>query len=356
MVKKKGGDIECELLEEIVKFCDERCEEDAVVVSCDQNFANGLFTSISEDYLVVTGNDLNSCSFAKELGKLFLCDKFTLFMETSNLNKTGKERLHVIVEKCKSLFDNRVRVILVGDSCFETLSEKRFDQKVENEDSTEPFGRENPAETLLPPKFLMSELNKMKSELKKALQEKEDSNQKVKGLEKENASLKTKVENLQKTNFIVETELVKLKDAMANVNHVDFATQTSQVPPECKQASTNSKATQKNSIVVRDIESQTKKVEVTSSPLSVIVSKLEQDLTRSLVEKVHVWIKNFACSVVNTRQPSGRFHCKVKVTKGKHIMDCFDLLNFEAEDETMEGAKLAAFNVFVARLKVEADK
>ena len=38
MVMKKGGDSECKLLEEIVKFCVERCEEDAVVVSCDQNW------------------------------------------------------------------------------------------------------------------------------------------------------------------------------------------------------------------------------------------------------------------------------------------------------------------------------
>ena len=59
---------------------------------------------------------------------------------------------------------------------------------------------------------------------------------------------------------------------------------------------------------------------------------------------------------MNQKNVAGRFSCKVNVTKGKHIMNYVDLLEFEAEGETKEESKEAAFDLFVARIRAEADK
>lgn len=113
--------------DEIGKFCDSRCDEGAAVISCDEAFAKEIMTSLSEHYLVVDHVDLNSKSFSRELAKLFLCESsFSLFMETTNLSKAGLGRIQAITQHVKSLFDNRLRLILYGKPSCESLSEKRF--------------------------------------------------------------------------------------------------------------------------------------------------------------------------------------------------------------------------------------
>ena len=66
----KGSDQQRGLQGDIGRYSDERLEEHAMVVSCEENFAKELFTSMGEDYLVVDNVDLNTKSFSKQLGNL----------------------------------------------------------------------------------------------------------------------------------------------------------------------------------------------------------------------------------------------------------------------------------------------
>ena len=116
----------CDSIENIEQFCDQRIEEGPIVISCDDDVFKELCGSMSEPHYVLSSNDLNSCSFSKELGKIILQDKCNIFMATSDLSKLGKERVVNIVKKMKFLFDNRIRVILYGVDCMEAFSERRF--------------------------------------------------------------------------------------------------------------------------------------------------------------------------------------------------------------------------------------
>ena len=107
VIEEKSVDIHSELLNDIETVSDQRLRENAFVVSCDGGLVSDLLNALSESYLTVDSNDLNKCSFSSELGKLFLKYRLHLFMETSNLTGTGKERLVKIVKQVKTLFDNR---------------------------------------------------------------------------------------------------------------------------------------------------------------------------------------------------------------------------------------------------------
>ena len=376
----KGSKKSSDLLDDIENTSDQRVEESPMVVSCDRSLKDELFSAVSEPYLVVTSDDLNSCSFSNELGKLFLHDNCTLFLETSNLTKLGTERLQVILKELKTLFDNRVRVIMFGDPCFETMSEKRFvkctsgsakeavkrgktpsphltTQDVSSGSANEEVKRRKTSSPHLSNQGLVdvsnegveaisklaeakSKLAEAKDNLKKAVQEKNDLDQRVIALVKENALLLGRVEEFKERTFLLENDLSKNKNQIVNVVHSE--TQTSQQ--------------KSNSIFLRDIGSQTKKVQLLPSPLASFVTKFDQDSTSSTKTKVFACIKNFACNIQNTKQASGKFCCKVKITKGQHIMEYSNLLNFEAESLTMEEAKERAFELFVAKVRVEADK
>ena len=452
--KKDSGD--SELQEQLVRFSDERCEENALVVSCDQPFANELFKSFSEDFLKVDSVDLNTRSFSKELGKLFLCDTFTVFLETSNLRKTGIDRLHAIIDMIKSLFDNRVRVILYGSSMCESRSEKRFENISERSGGDRSVG-----DSLLPKGLLVSQLEKAKQDnedishklekavqenqdvdhkLEKALQEKQDVYKKLEKAMQDkqdvNHKLEKAMQNIQDVNQKLQEAIMEREDinkmlekALTEKNQyyqrlgnteqekrdqykllekaltekeeldemLDSALQEhdtyyqkseclkaenlqlkslnpcqassvsgnlipvrveveTQTPPANFPSSASTKESRRDSQVHIDQACQTKTVDVTPSCLSNIISRIEKDQSRLIADKVFRCIRNFSCKVVNIKNSAGRFSCKVNVTKGKNIMNLYDLLEFEAEGETMGEAKEAAFDLFVARIRAEADK
>lgn len=464
--KSKGSDQQRGLQGDIGRYSDERLEEHAMVVSCEENFAKELFTSMGEDYLVVDNVDLNTKSFSKQLGNLFLCDSMTLFMETTNLSKTGKKRLLAIVQGLKTLFDNRVRVILYGKSTCESVSEKRFvcSDRDQDDRNHESFNAEivtgekykAKSDTIFPKEFYIQELEKCRFLLNKALQESQDSNQKIENIQHEVKDIKEELANAMKdkediahklTAALKEKELVaeklnktmhekeainedlahalrekglaeemvkkaleekehahrKIQDAlnakeqddeilssalqerddycetvellekdknemkavienlensnlaltkkMNNWKRIpDDANESAQPPPVTSHPFVPNKPTMKQEA------SQTKKVELTPSSLSTIVSNLDASKEISMVDKVFRCVKNFTCNVINMKEPNGMFHCQVKVTKGKHILENRDLIDFEAKGATMEEAKEAAFNLFVDKLKNEAEK
>ena len=484
VIEEKSVDIHSELLNDIETVSDQRLRENAFVVSCDGGLVSDLLNALSESYLTVDSNDLNKCSFSSELGKLFLSDRLYLFMETSNLTTSGKERLVKIVKQVKTLFDNRVRVVLYGEPHFEELSEKRFHNNTTPKSgvsgtkrsrlSTLNLTPDAKSESCLPNNYLFDKLSKVKEELETALEEKNKCNQKIRLQEKEKSLLINEVESLKEEKSSLLTELVTLRrnsvrvtdsdsqnelvkvvhenkiicqkitilekensdlsDEVENLKRknssvhnelavqqrkkvlvLDSASQTfqSKISQESKLSQTEedlfnkrqeqletekaalvkvlqlvkekektavldqSTQTIKINVNVKDIQtdellmqmdalntssksnhkgSQTKKVDVFPSGLSVIVKKLEMDMSGSAVAKVFKCIKHFESTIVISKLPMGMFHCKVQVTKGKDLMDHPSMLNFEAESETMAGSKEAAFNLFINRLYIEAEK
>ena len=111
---------------QVDNFCDERLKEGCALLSCDEQFAGELMSVLQEDHLVLSSEDFNDKAFFKELGTLFLCDKFNLFLETSNLSETGVKRMTAMVKMMSQLFDNRLRVFLFGDIVHSHLCETRF--------------------------------------------------------------------------------------------------------------------------------------------------------------------------------------------------------------------------------------
>ena len=200
-------------LEIIEQYCDQRLEDGPIIISCDEYFAKQFCGSIGEPYYVLSSNDMNLCSFSKELGNIMLQDKCNILMETSNLSKSGKERLVNIVDKLKSLFDNRVRLILSGEKCMEELSERRFEKpsgfsKMLIEQTPTSRKRPKSSDCLVsnqdrlfsedsPKQIINLELLKTKESLTKAMKDKTESECKIKELMEENESLKMNIRDSQ---------------------------------------------------------------------------------------------------------------------------------------------------------------
>ena len=147
--KKRRQLINSDIMDKVSNFCDQRGEESPMVVSCDENVSKELSDVMVEPYLFISSSDLNSCNFSKSLGNLLLEDRPNLFLETSNLLKTGKERLEKIVTDINNLFDNRLRVFLYGKPTVEELAEKRFLSCEEDHSSDHDFY--NDSSVLEPP-------------------------------------------------------------------------------------------------------------------------------------------------------------------------------------------------------------
>ena len=397
--------------ENIDKYTDSRCDEGAAVISCDEVFAKEFLTSISETYLLIEHADINSKSFSKELGNLFLSDSsFSLFMETSNLSQLGHARLKAILEGIKSLFDNRVRVILYGDPDFEAFAEKRFssnDLEEEESDSLaatnkekltialkerddaikdkECITKESLRDKSLSDNNLMKALHKIESiekelrfvkeekdaaitELSKSKSEFVEATGKIEELVraksksdgelKENkiveGKLRCRLQILEERNTLLETQInASVKDVL------EVAIQTDGDYSEVLEVATQTDGdySEVGNIKTEHKTTQTKHVNLTSSGLTNIVMNLERHAGVSdIVERVYRCIRNFSTDSKQIQMPDGRFQCIVKVTKGRHVVDEQDLLKFEGYGETMYKAKEAAFNNYIDKIKTEAEK
>ena len=188
----------------------------------------------------------------------------------------------------------------------------------------------------------LADKEKLDEMLDSALQEQEVYHQKSECLMAENLRLKSSIP--------CPTSSMSGKPIPAKVE-VD-----TQTPPANIPSSASTKESGRDSQVQIDKACQTKTVDVNPSCLSNIISRIDKDQNKLTEDKVFRCIRNFSCKAVNIKTSAGRFNCKVNVTKGKSIMDYSDLLEFEGEGETMGEAKEAAFDLFVCRMRDEADK
>ena len=129
VVSRKEESTPCDLMTNIEHFADGRLDDGPMVISCDNAALQELVAATTEPCLVVPSSDLNNSSFGKELGNCLLEDKSHIFFGTSALSQQGKERLQMMINEMKILFDNRIRIILYGNTSLDELSEKRFEKE-----------------------------------------------------------------------------------------------------------------------------------------------------------------------------------------------------------------------------------
>ena len=401
------------LEEEIEKFTDSRCEEAAATISCDEVFVKELLATISETYLIVDHVDLNSKSFSTELGALFLSESsFCLFVETTNLSKLGSDRMQELVKATKSLFDNRLRVILYGKVGYEGLSERRFsisdlkrregssmleleetNAKIEklNKDLKEKDASLYEKDCIISNlKESLSAKSNRDGELVDALQTIHEKEMELKSLAKMKDDA---LEKLEKSAFDKDQVSRRLEEALRGKSLVEKTLQESVNSENIRLATLKEnkdlkerldKLEQQNRLLEKQINSavkdrmevgsqtngnddaidcaktaskssQTKKVDIGTSSLSNIVINIDNH-GGTAVDKVFKFIRHFTCETKNLKMPDGQFHCSVKVTKGKHITDIKELTEFEAYGETMGKAKEAAYLVFIDKLRTKADE
>ena len=84
-----------------------------------------------EATLLLEASDLNSKNFSLIIAQILLKPKSIVYIETDHLSKKGGERLRLILEDIKNLFDDRLWTILVcqnqSSEKFSSLVEKQFD-------------------------------------------------------------------------------------------------------------------------------------------------------------------------------------------------------------------------------------
>lgn len=376
-----------DILDEIEKFCDGRVDEGPILVSCEGKLLSELSGALSEPYLVVTSNDLNCCSFAKGLGNILLEDKCNIFMETSDLSKSGKGRLKLFIQEVSNLFDNRLRVILFGSPCLEEMSEKRFEKSVLEQVSVRKPVSQTPSnkrkkssensdscseknDSIWPKEVLQAEIDRTKESLSKSVKENLELNKRVKVSEEENVSLLEKYQEMEKDKNYRLTMLQKENSSLLEKLNV-MEIELNQEKENSREQQTNIVSlTDKNlqtamiasvtSNSVKSVDSkecQTKKVDVSITPLTHLVNKIDADvLVDSSTTKVYKHIRNIVCSSKSVKLDDGKFCWQGEIVKGKHIMEHSNLLNFQGEGATVLEAKENAFKTFLALLREEEEK
>ena len=99
---------------------------------------------------------------------------------------------------------------------------------------------------------------------------------------------------------------------------------------------------------VQDQGTQTDSVEISKTPLSALKDNLAKNKTQSssAVDLVYRSIRDLKC-LLSYRSVDVGFKCDVKITKGKHVMKCLDLINFSGHGKSHSEAKQAAFANFI---------
>ena len=104
-----------EFWKEILKHCDSRSDDGCLIVSLTEEKKRCLYKCD----LLISSDDLNSCTFHKQLSRCLLKKKSVIYIDALKLTIRGHERALNILRDCKALFDDRVWLILLsGESDF----------------------------------------------------------------------------------------------------------------------------------------------------------------------------------------------------------------------------------------------
>ena len=338
------------------------------MLSCSDTFASELFSVLKEDHLVLSSDDINGRAFSKELGNLFLCETFNLFLETSNLSDTGNARLNVFVKTMSELFDNRLRVFLFGEDACPHLSETRFDIQ-EEFDSPSPKkfrGNEDFDLHLSAKEFYGSKTPYSKAFSSKSIDVEAESTkykEKYMELEHENADIKIKLNVAESKALSFEEDLLRKVEAFSELElkYNALVQDYKKLKDDNNSKSTTScisrdAQTEYQTIDFRNAACQTKKVLLDSTAFTNIITKIENDPRASAVEKLHNNIRNFNCNVTFKLNADGKQECSVLITKGKHIMTIADSVTFTGVGKSNNEAKESAFLSIINRIREEAEK
>ena len=125
-----GGGVYAKLWAAIDKYDQDRSIKNCLIASCDEVNISHCAKCLDQPILIIPASDLNSKNFCKQFGKVMLEDKSTICIESNGLRKEGSVRLVKLLKSARRLFDDRVRIIIFGEtgvnSDLEELFEKDF--------------------------------------------------------------------------------------------------------------------------------------------------------------------------------------------------------------------------------------
>ena len=173
-------------------------------------------------------------------------------------------------------------------------------------------------------------------------------------IEKEYALLSEKVSMLMNEIKVKTNENITQHEKITELEHrLEIIRKENYIINELEQVSTIAQTEQ---IETSGKQTQTKFVEIILSPVSVIKANMSKysGLKPDTVDLVYRSIKDFKCDVMYSDTNNGT-QCAVKITSGKQIMKCPELLNFAGEGPNKDKAKLNAFEKFVNMLSKADD-
>ena len=111
---KRGSSVFSEFWSSVEDFEQERSASNCVIVSCicSVKNINQCAKACEHSFLIISADDMNCKDFCKQLGKVMLEPKATIFIETTGLNKEGANRLASFTKSVSNLFDSRIRMVL----------------------------------------------------------------------------------------------------------------------------------------------------------------------------------------------------------------------------------------------------
>ena len=160
----------------------------------------------SRPYLRISSNTLNNEDFSSVFAQVLAKDEATIFIETGGLNKGGEKRLQRILENFSSVFDCKLRIVLLSkipnDSVFDSFVENIFGF---SESSSELFMNCTPAKK---PKLQNDEESRIShKEYQKTKDEEQEWRQKSKHWQKEAEKFKSEVASISEENLKLSKNL-----------------------------------------------------------------------------------------------------------------------------------------------------
>ena len=198
---------------EFEKFIESRVLEKTVIVSV----SSARLTVLHKADLVLNSRDLNCCDFSLQFANCLTRVSATIYIQCENLNRRGLRRLIGILKDCCTLFDSRVRILLLWETSLVSelaeMSEIDFGghepekKKTKIDKNKEEKRRDNTELELEKIKDFSTkeqELSDSKNLLEREISECQN-NLEIKS--KECEKLNSEIEDLQKKNSLKESSL-----------------------------------------------------------------------------------------------------------------------------------------------------
>ena len=204
------------------EFEDGRSHGGCVIVSLNDKGAQTCVRALEQPALVISGSDLGSRDFSKQLAQIMLQPMVTICFEVEEIGIEGSARLITFLECCKSLFDSRLRIVIMSTSPepkIVELLEKTFVMSNLGQSHKKPRVEENISGSVESQKS-EPEISQVRDLVKEAREREDDLKRakiKIKDLVIELEESKSETEKSRAANEDLQGELEKMKDDNLNL-------------------------------------------------------------------------------------------------------------------------------------------